>query len=77
MIWWQHDEDNEDPLDFNRISKSLIADAASANSDRDIGDDNDDRDIIQPPTITILPLNPAARSALRPVTAVTKVSIPL
>ena len=62
----EDDQDDEDPLDFNRLSNSLIADAASANShDQDIVDAIDD--IVQPLTITILPLNPAARSALRPV----------
>jgi hypothetical protein len=33
--------DNNDLMDFNQFSESLIAGAASANFDKDMGDDND------------------------------------
>jgi hypothetical protein len=74
--------DINDPLDFNQLSERLIAGAASANSDKDVGDaDASDDELpstimpVPPLTITIPPLNLATRSALSntPVT----VSIPL
>ena len=69
----------EDPLDFNELSDHLVANTASANVDKDIGDVNDDKllghstSVPVPITITIPPCNPATCPAPRPV----KVAIPL
>jgi hypothetical protein len=69
---------NSDPLDFDQLSNHIIAGAASANSDKDVGDVGDDKlpltvtvpDVLapQPPpqvrlTITIPPLPSASHSA--------------
>lgn len=80
---------DSDPLDFDQLSNHLIAGAASANSDKDVGDVGDDElpltvivpDALapRPPpqvrlTITIPPLPSASHSA-QPTPV--KVSIPL
>jgi hypothetical protein len=56
----------DDLLDFNQLSEHLIAGAASANADRDIGDDDDNEPpvtVLAPPLrITIPPLNSATLS---------------
>ena len=52
-------------LDFDQLSEHLVAGAASANADRDIGDDDDKPPItvLAPPLrITIPPLNSATLS---------------
>ena len=74
--------DDQDPLDFNQLSTHLIENAASANADRDVGDDdtneNDEFSAAQPPPlrITIPPLNSATLSDAQR-TQVKKTSIPL
>jgi hypothetical protein len=65
-------------LDFNQLSEHLIAGAASANADRDIGNDDDKPPVtvLAPPLrITIPPLNSATLS--HRATLVMKTSIPL
>jgi hypothetical protein len=75
-----NDNDN-DPINFNELSESLIAGAASANFDKDIGNDDDVPSAITvqvpsgPFTITIPPLNSAALSPQ--ATQVKKTCIPL
>jgi len=67
--------DDLDLLDFNQLSEHLITGAASANNDKDVGDD----DKLTPPTlplrITIPPLNSA--TPMHQATQVKKTSIPL
>lgn len=73
------DDSDHDLLDFNQLSQQLIMGAASANVDKDIGDDNDDGDNDEPPPpirITIPPLNSATHDEHR-ATPVKKTSIPL
>ena len=65
-------------LDFDQLSEHLIVGVASANADRDIGDDDDEPPItvLAPPLrITIPPLNLATLS--HQATLVKKTSIPL
>jgi hypothetical protein len=58
------DISNSDDLDFDQLSEQLIAGAASANVDRDIGDNDDNLNDKPPPLrITIPPLNSATLSA--------------
>ena len=76
------ESDLEDLLDFNQLSEHLIMGAASANVDKDVGDDNDDdNDDSEPPPplrITIPPLNSANRDHdEHRATPVKKTSIPL
>jgi hypothetical protein len=68
-------DDIEDPLNFDQLSNHLIAGAASANGDKDVGDiDNDEPPHRPVLTINVPPLNPATRLASSvPV----KVTIPL
>ena len=73
-----NNDDDQDPLDFNQLSTRLIEGAASANVDKDVGDNDDDSESEPPPPlrITIPPLNsatlnPAQRAPVR------KTSIPL
>ncbi len=68
-------DDIEDPLDFDQLSDHLIAGAASANGDKDVGDIDKDEPPPRPVlTINIPPLNPATHLASSgPV----KVAIPL
>lgn len=72
----------ENPLDFEQLSTQLIAGAASANSDIDVGDDAVELTPIisnsraTPLTITIPPLNPATPSLSAQPTNL-KVAIPL
>ena len=50
------DGDDHDPLDFTQLSARLIEGAASANIDRDVGDDDDELPASAPPLrITIPP----------------------
>ena len=68
----------EDPLDFDQLSDSLIAGAASANGDRDVGDVDDDEPPPHTPmilTITVPPLDPSAPRQLP--SGLVKVAIPL
>jgi hypothetical protein len=56
----------EDPLDFDQLSDHLIAGAASANGDKDIGDIDNLNDELPPRpvlTINISPLNLATHLA--------------
>lgn len=81
------DQDLGGPLDFNQLSEQLIAGAASASSDKDVGDayssgDDDDElpsNVVSAPPLTItippLNLNSATRSALPNTPAI--VAIPL
>ena len=65
-------DQDDNLLDFDRLSESLIAAAASANADKDVGNDFDDTNELPPPitvqvpsgplTITIPPLNMAILS---------------
>jgi hypothetical protein len=73
-------DDSDDLLNFDQLSEHLIAGAAAANGDKDIGDDDDDElpptASVRPPlTITIPPLNSATLS--NQATQVKKTSIPL
>ena len=75
--------DDQDPLDFDQLSMHLIESAASANADRDVGDDdtneNDEFPASNPPPplrITIPPLNSATLTNTQQ-TQVKKTSIPL
>jgi hypothetical protein len=81
-------DDSDDPMDFNWLSESLIAGAASANLDKDIGNLGDPNDsdselpsviTVQassgPLTITIPPLNLATLTPQ--ATQVKKTCIPL
>jgi len=57
-----NDQELEDGLvDFNQLSKHLVASAASANRDRDIGDDHNDPNDEFPPDIAM----PAATTQLK------------
>ncbi|KAF8804447.1 hypothetical protein BYT27DRAFT_7258919 [Phlegmacium glaucopus] len=76
--------DHDDLLDFHQLSEHLIAGAASANGDKDIGDDYDADELppavtVRAPsgpfTITIPPLNSATLSAQ--ATQAKKTCIPL
>ena len=76
------DSDDQDPLDFDQICAHLIESAASANVDRDVGDDDSNENdefsanTPSPPLkITISPLNSATLSDAR--APVKKTSIPL
>lgn len=76
--------DINDPLDFDQLSDQLMAGAASASTDKDVGDVDDDEllstvTVPAPPlTITIPPLNSATRSlAAQPSSTLVKVFIPL
>lgn len=76
--------DINDPLDFDQLSERLIANAASANGDKDVGDaDASDDELpstimpVPPLTITIPPLNSATRSVQSNTLAPVIVSIPL
>ena len=47
--------DDQDPLDFDQLSMHLIENAASANADRDVGDDDtneNDEFSAAPPTLS-------------------------
>jgi hypothetical protein len=78
-------DQDDDLLDFDQLSEHLIAGAASANADKDVGDDLDDTDeipsavTVQAPSgplmITIPPYNPATQPAQ--ATGVKKTCIPL
>ena len=75
--------DDQDPLDSDQLSTHLIESAASANADRDVGDDdtneNDEFPASNPPPplrITIPPLNSATLTNTQQ-TQVKKTSIPL
>ena len=66
----------DDLLDFSELSEQLIASAAAASHDKDVGDDNDDEfPPIPPLTITIPPLSSTTLS--NQATRVKKTSIPL
>jgi hypothetical protein len=72
--------DSDDPLDFDQLTEHLIVGTAAANSDKDVGDDDDDElpptvpSVPAPPmTITIPPLNSATLS--NQATQVKKTSI--
>ncbi|KIL54278.1 hypothetical protein M378DRAFT_1059173 [Amanita muscaria Koide BX008] len=71
----------DDPLDFDQLSERLIAGAASANVDKDIGDGYDDTNefppavTVQALTITIPPLTSATPSSQ--ATQVKRTCIPL
>ena len=75
--------DSDDLLDFDQLSGDLIAGAAAANADKDVGDDYDDDE--NPPTapsVPALPLTitiPPLNSATLPdqATHINKTSIPL
>ena len=81
--------DINDPLDFDQLSERLIAGAASASTDKDVGDAASDDDLDELPstimvpapplTITIPPLYLATRSLAAQLTgsAPVNVSIPL
>ena len=72
-----------DPLDFDQLSERLIAGAASASGDKDVGDADSDDELpstimpVPPLTITIPPLYSATRSAQSNTLAPVIVSIPL
>jgi hypothetical protein len=67
--------DGSDLLDFNQLSEVLIAGAASANDDKDVGDDDELTPPAPPLRITIPPLNSATLT--HQATQVKKTSIPL
>ena len=71
---------SDDLLDFNELSEHLIVGAASANADRDVGNDDGHDEppvtVLAPPLrITIPPLNSVTLS--HQATLVKKISIPL
>ena len=75
-------DQNDDLLNFDQLSEHLITGAASANADKDVGDDLDDTDELPPAvtmqaplTITIPPLNLATPSSQ--ATQVKRTCIPL
>lgn len=78
-------DQDDDLLDFDQLSEHLIAGAAAANTDKDVGDDLDETDELPPAvtvqatsgplTITIPPLNSATLSPQ--ATQVKRTCIPL